>query len=661
MASPQELVVEQRKTLKEFYQIYDPHRPSVDQRELNDIRERYNKVTARLNESLPRPSLSDPLSVLPPELLVQCFLNIPHDRTDGYGLFKLLSVSRAWRYFLKSSSVLWNRIAFGEGRMSVDQIRLSLALSKSTPLYLEILLQDHFSDSPLIMADLLRNETHRIREILLQHHSRYDGEALLRDLLFRDTLAVLRGLGTFSTCECLTYIGSPMDGLLQVDGRELPSMPAIRHLIGFSLDSSTLDINLDTIMHFSSASSAFSLEPILQRCNRLQQLDLLDTLEQNINFREPPKLPSLEVLVFDRSGVSNIRPFLMLKGDRLRTLHLKLQWFELADMTFLSYLPVLTHLSIDFVIPKYPLRELAISIPPLPKVEEFHFNERSELPEGELVNNPPSLDNLFTALLQNVPQPRTLSFDLCRPAPPRLLLRYLKSLTDLEDLQYHHEKPYTEILNEPPTRLESLKRLTLTNETFLQYLELPFLVDLWIDAVGGGGTEGEHANNSTSEVKSTDSLESSLKLFQENRYPAIQTLTWNGSVSYETLRHCSVITTSITSLRKVVFSEAYARKDANDFCEVLLRLPTACPNLETIAFHCYPSWDLLFHMLLRRNFMPGSTVTPLRSIHLPGYPSKTFLTPLIDLLSQRVPLLPALSQIALSFRNGVFDPALYVY
>ncbi|CAG8453090.1 9398_t:CDS:2, partial [Acaulospora colombiana] len=167
-----------------------------------------------------------------------------------------------------------------------------------------------------------------------------------------------------------------------------------------------------------------------------------------------------------------------------------------------------------------------------------------------------------------------------------------------------------------------------------------------------------HPGNSTSEGPSKDSIESSLKLFQENRYPAIQTLTWNGSVSYETLRHCSVITTSITSLRKVVFSEAYARKDANDFCEVLLRMPTACPNLETIAFHCYPSWDLLFHMLLRRNFMPGSIVTPLRFIHLPGYPSKTFLTPLIDLLSQRVPLLPALSQIALSFRNGVFDPTL---
>ncbi|CAG8745516.1 3137_t:CDS:1, partial [Acaulospora colombiana] len=371
----------------------------------------------------------------------------------GYGLFKLLSVSRAWQFFLKSSSVLWNRIAYGEGRMSVNQIRLSLVLSKNVPLYLEILLQDHFSDSPLIMADLLKNDTHRIREILMQHHSRYDGEPLIRDLLFRDTLSVLRGLGTFSTCECLTYIGSPMDGLIQVDGRELPDMPAIRHLIGFSLDSSTLDINLNTVMHFSSASSAYSLEPILQRCTRLQQLDLLDTLEQNINFREPSKLPSLEVLVFDRSGVSNIRPLLMLKGDRLKTLHLKLQWFELADMTFLSHLPILTHLSIDFVLPKYTIRELSINIPPLPKVEEFHFNERSEAPDQKYDGTPPSLENLFTALIQNVLQPRTLSFDLFRPVPPRLMLRYLRSLKNLEDLQYHHENPYTEVLNEPPTRL----------------------------------------------------------------------------------------------------------------------------------------------------------------------------------------------------------------
>ncbi|KAG9054688.1 hypothetical protein FS842_004463 [Serendipita sp. 407] len=524
MAYRKDLLMRQKRLLNRFYRAYNPHEHN-ETPEIQSIRSEYNWLVDQVQQYPPRPQLPDPFEVLPPEILLQCFSEVPHDRSDG--LFALLQVSRKWRFFLMSASSFWTQIFLGQGAGNRRRVEMALLYSQQAPLTLEIFLQPQQEGW---WVDLLSPHADRIREVHFRHHALYDGDYNMREHLFPEGLRALRRLSTcLPALETLAYVNGQQSYLPKISGEELPYMPALRTMIGFDLGQEILTLSTfpaSKLTRFSTSTPIRDLVPLLYQCTQLEHLALEETYEITRAFGERievidesievSQLPALKMFSFTRNNVAAVRPILSQRGFNIIELHLKLRWFDMADLSYLA------------------------------------------------------------------------------------------------------------------------------------------LKNLWIDAVASDANQAMSSSSSTDVGKplATSPAETCL---DGRRFSHVATLTWDGSISWGNLRQCSTITTGFASITKLVFAEAYARKDSNDFCAALIRSPTSCPHLTNISFHCYPSWDLLFHMLLRRNIMPGSPVTPLKNIQLPGYPARSLLLPLTGLLASKLSTIPAMSEIALTFRNGLFD------
>ncbi|KAG8841530.1 hypothetical protein FRB91_004930 [Serendipita sp. 411] len=584
MAYRKDLLMRQKRLLNRFYRAYNPHEHN-ETPEIQSIRSEYNWLVDQVQQYPPRPQLPDPFEVLPPEILLQCFSEVPHDRSDG--LFALLQVSRKWRFFLMSASSFWTQIFLGQGAGNRRRVEMALLYSQQAPLTLEIFLQPQQEGW---WVDLLSPHADRIREVHFRHHALYDGDYNMREHLFPEGLRALRRLSTcLPALETLAYVNGQQSYLPKISGEELPYMPALRTMIGFDLGQEILTLSTfpaSKLTRFSTSTPIRDLVPLLYQCTQLEHLALEETYEITRAFGErietpPPSFP----------------PLLRIK---------KLDFMQQPDM----------------------------------------FTEPMPVPTNRF-------EQLFRELSTNLPRVETLSLHFYESPPIVHLVGFIGSLKLLQNLHVSHGDLQRETGLKRHT-IPSLNSVRLSNEHLLHYLELPALKNLWIDAVASDANQAMTSSSSTDVGKplATSPAETCL---DGRRFSHVATLTWDGSISWGNLRQCSTITTGFASITKLVFAEAYARKDSNDFCAALIRSPTSCPHLTNISFHCYPSWDLLFHMLLRRNIMPGSPVTPLKNIQLPGYPARSLLLPLTGLLASKLSTIPAMSEIALTFRNGLFD------
>ncbi|KAG8834700.1 hypothetical protein FRC18_001627, partial [Serendipita sp. 400] len=217
MAYRKDLLMRQKRLLNRFYRAYNPHEHN-ETPEIQSIRSEYNWLVDQVQQYPPRPQLPDPFEVLPPEILLQCFSEVPHDRSDG--LFALLQVSRKWRFFLMSASSFWTQIFLGQGAGNRRRVEMALLYSQQAPLTLEIFLQPQQEGW---WVDLLSPHADRIREVHFRHHALYDGDYNMREHLFPEGLRALRRLSTcLPALETLAYVNGQQSYLPKISGEELP-------------------------------------------------------------------------------------------------------------------------------------------------------------------------------------------------------------------------------------------------------------------------------------------------------------------------------------------------------------------------------------------------------------------------------------------------------
>jgi hypothetical protein len=637
----QQIISEQTRILERFYEQFDPHR--VDTPDIKGTRDKFNDLAEKLR---PCSGLRDPLDILPPELVLQCFMALPRERSDS--LSTLLTISKKWRYFVESASILWSRIFIEDLERGLHHVQRALRLSGTSPLVVFLVLQPRLG-----LSHLFKGHTHRIREITLRHRA-YDMEFLSREKLLDTAFSSLKDLGPLSSLEALVYT-STSQSLPVVEEDRLPIMPSIRHLVGFSVRSDGILKQRENLLQISSELDLPRLQALGRGCPKLEHLGLTSNLLATTFDDGLSQFPLLRHLVLYRVvGLEKITPLLYSRGDHLVTLQLSLRWYQLLEASYLGRLPLLTTLKLHCMFHASWTHEGPLTLPPLHHIRELHFIEFDTTLEGAGVPTSTGwLKNLFSALVTSVDNVRILKFSFLSVVPLESLLDYLARLNELERFEFAHSK--LEIgKTVKRTTLPSVKSLRLPNEVFLLHIELPQISHLWIDSMASEQPSPTLAiEPSGASLCSGASLTSKFGL----QLPSVKELTWNGSATIGILRRSSNFTTAFASIRRLTFAEPYARKDANDFCEVLLRHPSKCPQLETIAFHCYPSWDLLFYMLLRRNLTLRMAASPIRNIELPGYPCPSLLKPMTSLLSGRLTFIPPLSDIAINTRSGMFDPA----
>jgi hypothetical protein len=533
---------------------------------------------------------------------------------------------------------------------------MSLSLSQTSPLVVEVVLQPQWPES---WSGLFVGHSHRIREIRFRHHSFYEGDYFMREKLFRSGLSSLGKLGPLSSLETLEYSNNAFYPHLIADGGDLPDMPALRNLVGFHIPASALDrgvLDLRKLTRFSTESPLQHISPYFSRLSRLEHLELFEPAEEAVIDVEGVDVPFLKTLAFDRSTLYGILPILRARGTNLVNLYLRLTWNDLWDTEFLRSLPCLSQLRIYCPMHNSVRKMESLMFPALPRIREFHFIQKPAPYNQSYIMSTSRLSFLFKALAHSMPNICTLKLAFFEAVPVRSLVDFLTTLDRLATFDLKHDYLDLENVYQRAT-LPKMTSLRLCNEIFLRFVDLPTLLSLWIDTVTSEGSSS--AVPLPASGPATEPLLDSDAAYI-GRFTSVKDLIWDGAVPPGSSGRCSMLTTAFTNIRELTFAQAYARKDSNDFCEMLLRYPTSCSHLEKISFHCYPSWDLLFHMLFRRNFMPGSSVTPLRTIRLPNLPCSTLLIPIMHLLSSRLTTIPRLSDISLTFRNGLFDHTVYV-
>ncbi|KAG8828948.1 hypothetical protein FRC17_007293 [Serendipita sp. 399] len=344
MAYRQDLLLKQKRLLNQFYRRYNPYERN-DTPEIQAVRSEYNWLVDQVQQHHhPRPKLPDPFDALPPEILLQCFSEVPHDRSDG--LFALLQVSRKWRYFLMSASSFWTQISIGQGAGNRRRVEMALLYSQKAPLTLEIFLQPQQEGW---WVDLLHPHADRIREIYFRHHALYDGDYSMRQHLFPAGLRALRRLSPcLPALETLAYVNGQQSYLPKISGEDFPSMPALRTMIGFDLGHEILTLSTfpaNKLSRFSTTAPVRDLVPLLYQCSQLEQLYLEETFEITRAFGERvevidesidiAQLPALKMLSFTRNNVAAMRPILTLRGFNITELYLKLRWFDMVDLSYL--------------------------------------------------------------------------------------------------------------------------------------------------------------------------------------------------------------------------------------------------------------------------------------------------------------------------------------
>jgi hypothetical protein len=562
-----------------------------------------------------------------------------------------------------------------------QKMQLSLYLSRETALTLHIFLTPEMDDS---WVNSVNPHVHRINEIRLRHHSNYNGNYRERHELLRRGLEALSKLSSLSALKKIDYLNSIEYPHLCIVPERVPSMPQLQTILGFHISVSTLGegqdensfendnvresesvISLSELRDFSSESSLRELHHFIIACPRLEHLHLQERQEEPIPNLDVNLFPLLKTFIFDRIGVNAIKPILTQRGERLTTLHVQLTWYDMANTKFLGYLPNLTHLRIYCPRQGNPEDKSPLTFPSLPKVREFHFGQRPAIFSHEAAIMPiMKMTSLFEAIYRSMPNIEVLDLNLFDAVPIDFLLHCLVSLKYVRHFELSHDKLLYGVVTERAV-LPTVEDARFCNDLFLKFVDLPNLRSLWIDCVPfDDPIDLLLPNASFSRLKArgeAHGLPSSpswnTHTLKGDRYPRLKELKWMGHPFPDIATvDRAALTQSFSSITRLVFGEPLARRDCNNFCELILRHPTSCPRLDFIAVHCYPSWDLLLHMLLRRNFMPGREVASIKTLQLPGYPSIGLMQPITSLLRQRLPTMPPLSQIALSSHNGLFEP-----
>ncbi|KAG8770998.1 hypothetical protein FRC15_003676, partial [Serendipita sp. 397] len=290
----------------------------------------------------------------------------------------------------------------------------------------------------------------------------------------------------------------------------------------------------------------------------------------------------------------------------------------------------LDHLHLIFKIPTSELANYDLPLLPLPQVRVLELEQQAIVPvvvepDQKVVPNPAEavVASLFDACKANMTEVQDFLLVLHDVIPTAGLLNLLERMRNLASLEL--KGTFASIENQGMV-LPSVEDLSLSNQELLAFVEFPNVTELYI------ATKSEFTDSipplNTPRLRKL-SLHSRLaSMLRQDAPQDLHSLTWIDPGG-----GCASVSRHLNSLVVLKFDHASPRRECNDLCELILRYPYSCRSLTTVEMRAYPEWDILFHMLLRRNFLTGQGVARITTLKLPGYPGISLLEPLAELLA----------------------------
>lgn len=601
--------------------------------------------------------LPDLLDALPTELWLHCL----EEAIDGnsINLLPLTMVSKRWRDTLIDSPSLWTYVYVRDDPDYADHLLIALYLSRKLPLSVTMELPFPFPTLGLSNQDRhpILSNAYRIRNLTVKRtpfsiRSVSNVDVTAMDSFYDCTSALLTLMETLPILEILT-LNHGFDYYSLSMSRKFTNTPRLKGVRFWCITAEVLgSMSGSELTYLSSSSSLESLYDVLPQLPRLRRLILTqagDHQEDSIRMPQidPSSLPKLEILEFYQGSPLSLYPFLITLNHSLKELQTKLSWTEFGKLApFLSNLPSLGYLHIILKAPSAPLKGFEIFLPPFPRLHKFDL-EQQPYPPG--ASSPgvdrASLASLLDACKVSMTKVHTFLLSLQDEVPIGNLLAMITTVESIRKFEFKGQ-----IIKEENTRAVAphIEELTLANETLLSYLYCPNALEIYIAL--GSETAAPVPPLDAPMVRSLTLNAALAQMIEGRQYPGLKSLTWIDPAG-----GCASIAKSFHTLTKISFDYASPRKECNDFCELLLRYPYSCRSLDTIEMRAFPEWDILLHMLRRRNFLPGQDVACISTIRIPGYPGLSILLPMTELLAGRFPrTMPSIAELSLSAVDGPY-------
>lgn len=613
------------------------------QHSAKSLKREYNDIIGQ-QDRLRRGRFTDPIHILPPELWISLVREII-DRPDGRCVDQLLIltlVSIEWHHAIVATSELWSDIYIPAGLQEGDmmaKLHISLYLSRDYPIRLVI---EHPTRDWAHIMSKLRAHTHRVREIIL-------GPVTTKDAIHVDPLNpsiddILLSLGPLPNLRELSR-----QGIYRAEDSSLEMLfertPAIESIRGMALPAQILLLpNFKRVVRIYSKSPLIELYPRLFQLPLLQELTLGrlgDEFEDDFasmvthSSTAPTQALPIELHSFTYRQPQVGEYFLLLQASTsLTQLVTYIDWQLLPRLvSVVGKLSRLNSLEINLRCTRRFNMALDLAdTQPLTNLKTLVIKDRAE---KYLVK-----DEHFTQLFN--------FFGLCAPFLEDLSLildnsyninvEFLNSFSKLRGLLLQLE-------NQTPDESFILRSDSL--EVIRLYLSPAYMVHLCTTMRCKRLTSlNIHPLGKDGEVFPL--------VLEEEECSTVSFIFWADDWMNWNVR-------TLSHLRMVEFGE-YAETVASDFCVHLTLRPTDCPALEELEFCSFPEWDCLFMMLERRNFLPNSSISPIRLIALPSLIHPCLRVPLVALLRGCYTTRPSNHEISLEGISELyFDESMCVW
>jgi hypothetical protein len=546
----------------------------------------------------------DPLVRLPYETWLQCLSFATCDSADGP--LPYLAVSAHWSETILSSPILWTQIIICNSED--EEARLHTFLHLSASLLVDVVCA---LDAPVQLLQLLAQNRMRIRSLVI-NYQRAHWSIPISDL----HISLWSSLGN-PNMRRLNFM--PQESLGPIAHALIAACPNLRSLASPPvIEEAMVVATLEEVS--ASIRSLGDLGP-LYKCTQLRSLSLTGEIRR---WTPEPDVRNHFLQFSSHLGPNLVSLSIWLPLGEFIVFALYLPSFaSLHSATFTIFIPseelksrIATSFSKQGIL---NLRVLSLYIFGSSGVESSHHDTVGHV-----------LDYFSeTQLLQHLQTFHCFLYGI--PLKPLRMVSLLRCLSNSRDLELDIEPFEDEIgLKHPPIHMPNLLELSLRSMAWLTYIKAPNLLHLSCSEISPTIEE-------TLPVLESFGINISHLVVDEAISKAISKAYAEGvGPRFEFLRIIKIVTSSppewvvcLSSIRIIDFADILTALTLNLFFLDLLQHPGALPNLSTIKTCVFPSWELLFEVLRRRN---AAQVRPLEELVLPNFPVLAILSRVVKLL-----------------------------
>jgi len=613
----------------------------------------------------------DPVEQLPAELFLWVIVAILPSAGDPIPrLLDLTSVSQAWQHFILSAKVLWSDIYITTSKEDLfTTISLSAHLAKEVPIHLFVC--EDIGPEWHLIGNILRPLRQQISSLTILGDHLPSGVSQPSLVLIRMVSDVLQYLGGLPELQNL-YFGrtitsdlSGFDALGLPPGSRLQSEVDIYSPVPTSMvENLDLFSNVASHEHLSGFASTLCLLPSVKT---LVLIEPLETTQAGIHTGTTKgSFPFLTHLSYLQEYGTSLKNLIQVTRSTLKSLSLRVLPGNMVNIwNLLQLTTCLDDLTLNIV----GTGDIFLSFPDATMTDEgilsiFHpvhtispslrclaLNGSSLAAKG-LYMVP--LGDFVSAIVNTYRHIEHLNctgipFDI-HEMSRRLGRHGLVYLESLEIRGWRNSRQ-----SGPPLRLPSLTQLTMGKADLLKYMEVPNLLSLHVTQLESinelAGLTAPHLRKLDIATDQHMSLTYMLDVpFLPELYSLKVTANFLTGIQLPPLSQITRITLHETS-RSQCFQ-------GNLFCMLLAYEPHQCSMLEKLEFNRFVEWDILFHMLERRNLAAGSK--RIDEISLPFVPLPLQL-PLVVLLNGWEAERPSDESISMeATRELIFDMTVWV-